>query len=70
MFANMNEATQMNYVRKMMAERDRAGQLGYAHHQGREEEKKAIARAFKAEGVSVDIIAKCTGLTLEQISTL
>ena len=70
MFANMNETTQMNYVRKMMAERDRAGQLGYAHHQGREEEKEAIARALKAEGVSVDTIAKCTGLTSEQIAML
>ncbi|MBR4794134.1 MAG: Rpn family recombination-promoting nuclease/putative transposase [Bacteroidaceae bacterium] len=70
MFANMNETTQMNYVRKMMAERDRAGQLGYAHHQGREEEKEVIARALKAEGVSVDTIAKCTGLTPEQIAML
>ena len=70
MFANMNETTQMNYVRKMMAERDRAGQLGYAHHQGREEEKEAIARALKVEGVSVDTIAKCTGLTPEQIAML
>ena len=70
MFANMNETTQMNYVRKMMAERDRAGQLGYAHHQGREEEKEAIAKALKVEGVSVDTIAKCTGLTPEQIAML
>ena len=32
--------------------------------------KKEIARNFKASGVSLDIIAKNTGLTLEEIAEL
>ena len=66
MFANMNEDLQMKYVRQMMAEMDRAGQLDYAVIAEREKNAKAL----KAEGISVSIISKCTGLTPEQIAML
>ena len=66
MFANMNEDMQMKYVRQMMAEMDRAGQLDYAVIAEREKNAKAL----KAEGISVSIISKCTGLTPEQIAML
>lgn len=74
MFANMNQELQMQYVRRMMAEKDRIGQLATARTQGleegREEERLKNAKAMKAEGISTDIIAKCTGLTAEQIESL
>ena len=78
MFANMNKEIQMQYVRRMMAEKDRIGQLATARTQGlemgreegREEKAFEVARAMKAEGISVNVIAKCTGLTPEQIETL
>lgn len=74
MFANMNQDLQMQYVRRMMAEKDRIGQLATAKMQGfeegREEERLKTAKAMKAEGISTDVIAKCTGLTPEQIESL
>ena len=70
MFANMNEETQMTYVRRMMADWDRKGQLATAKMQGREEERLKTARAMKAEGISTSVISKCTGLTAEQIEAL
>ena len=38
--------------------------------EGREEKAIEMARNLKAEGVSVDVIAKCSGLTEEQIDAL
>ena len=74
MFANMNQDLQMQYVRRMMAEKDRIGQLATAKMQGfeegREEERLKTAKEMKAEGISTDVIAKCTGLTPEQIESL
>ena len=79
MFANMKQEEQMNYVRRLMADMDREGQLGYAHHQGLEEgEAKGraegeaakaleIAAAMKARGYTIQEIAEITGLTPDQI---
>src|SRR5574344_526320 len=38
--------------------------------EGREEGKKSIAKSFKESGVSIDIISKSTGLTIEEINNL
>ena len=38
--------------------------------EGREEEKREIARNLKKNGLSADVIAKCTGLTLEEIAAI
>jgi len=70
MFANMNEDIQMKYVRRMIAEKDRRGQLATARIQGRAEGRAETAKAMKVEGMSVSIISKCTGLTAEQIEAL
>ena len=70
MFANMNEDIQMKYVRRMIAEKDRRGQLATARIQGRAEGRAETANAMKVEGMSVSIISKCTGLTAEQIKAL
>ncbi|MBR1950360.1 MAG: PD-(D/E)XK nuclease family transposase [Bacteroidales bacterium] len=37
---------------------------------GMAEEKMTIAKSMKLEGISVDIICKCTGLSLEEIGNL
>ena len=82
MFANMNESSQMNYVRRMMAERDRLGQMDYAvqtaesrgeargEAKGLAEGKTQIATAMKAKGYPIEEIAEMTGLTQEQIEQL
>jgi len=79
MFANMKEDVQMQYVRRLMAEKDRIGQLATAKMQGREQGRaegraegrelghEDVARTMKAQGISIDLIAKYTGLTPEQI---
>lgn len=73
-FANMTEIEQREYISHMKAEWDREGQLDYAESRG---EARGVAkgieqtaRAMKADGVSVDTIAKYTGLTPEQIESL
>lgn len=78
MFVHMNEDLQMKYVRQMMAEWDRESQLATAimhgeakgREEGREEKRSEIAKAMKAEGLSTDVIAKCTGMTPQQIDML
>ena len=81
-FANMTEEMQMRYVRKVMAEWDREGQLATAimtgeargeargRAEGREEGIAKTAKAMKVEGISTVVISKCTGLTPEQIEAL
>lgn len=66
----------------MTTERDIRNQIAFAHDkgveegleagraEGREEASKAVARKLKAEGVSVDMISRVTGLTEEQILAL
>ena len=73
-FANMTELEQREYISHMKAEWDREGQLDYAESRGeargREEERYKNAKILKAEGVSINIISKSTGLTPEQIEAL
>ena len=69
-FANMTEIEQREYISHMKAEWDREGQLDYAESRGVTKGIEQTARAMKAEGMSATIIAKCTGLTPEQIETL
>ena len=38
--------------------------------EGRKEEKYSIAKSMKANGINIDTISKCTGLTPEQIEAL
>ncbi len=75
-----------SYIAKMTIERDIINQIAYAREKGLEEGKaegiaegeakgdaKArlqMAKDLKANGVSVEIIAKCTGLVVEKIDEL
>ena len=57
----------------LIAERKRKGILigeKRGEQQGRRSEKPQTARNMKANGLSTDMIMKCTGLTVEQIAEL
>ena len=73
-FASMTEEMQMKYVRKVMAQWDRESQLATAIMTGEARgEAKGIyntAKAMKTEGIPIDVISKCTGLSIEEIATL
>ena len=70
----MTEEMQMKYVRKVMAQWDRESQLATAIMTGEARgEAKGIsntAKAMKTEGIPIDVISKCTGLSIEEIATL
>ena len=72
--AKMNRQERQAYIKKMNTERDRINQWEFAMEQaktkGIAEEKMTIAKSMKLEGISVDIICKCTGLSLEEIENL
>ena len=57
-----------------MTERDRINSINYARQEGREEgeckKQREIALAFKAKGVDVEMIAACTGLSLDEVAKL
>ena len=72
--AKMNRQERQAYIKKMNTERDRINQWEFAMEQaktkGMAEEKMTIAKSMKLEGISIDIICKCTGLSLEEIGNL
>ena len=74
MFAHMNEDMQMKYVRQLMARWDRESQIATAvahgKAEGRAEGISDTAKSMKAEGIPVDVISKCTGLSSEEIAAL
>ncbi len=70
-----------SYIAKMTTERDIINQIAYAREKGEEagiargkaegiaEAKLQMAKDFKANGVSVEIIARCTGLSFETVES-
>ena len=74
----MNHKDRQTYIKKMNSERDRINQWEYAMEQakaeglarGKAEEKSLIAKNFKNSGIPYETIAKCTGLTIEEIEQL
>lgn len=69
-FANMTELEQREYISHMKAEWDREGQLNYAETRGETRGIEKTAKAMKAEGLPIEMIVRCTGLTPEQIKRL
>ena len=80
--ATFSPAERIKYTEDMTTERDIRNQLVYAKDKGKEEgialgeakgksEAKAeAARAMLKEGLPMDIIVKCTGLSVEEINKL
>ena len=59
-----------NSAEKKAAEKGRAEGLAEGRAEGRAEEKLEIAKNMKANGQPLDLIAKFTGLTIEEIEKL
>ena len=68
--AAMNHKDRQTYIKKMNSERDRINQWEYAMEQAKTEEKSLIAKNFKNSGIPYETIAKCTGLSIEEIEKL
>ena len=85
-FAKMNSQEKLAYIKEMNTARDIRNQIEYAAEegkaegltqgkaeglaQGKAEEKVAIAKSLKAEGVDISIISRTTGLPIEEINIL
>ena len=85
-FAKMNNQEKLAYIKEMNTVRDLRNQIEYAAEegkaegltqgkaeglaQGKAEEKVAIAKSLKAEGVDISIISRTTGLPIEEINIL
>ena len=80
--AKMNQQDRQAYIKKMNTERDRINQLEFAIEQaknkglaegiaqGIEQEKNAIAKSMKENGVAIATISVYTGLSEEEIAKL
>ena len=73
-YASLDNIDKQNYVKAMTTARDIHNQIEYAretaHEEGREEERKAIAINFLQLGTPCEIVAKATGLSLEEVTKL
>ena len=85
-FAKMDHRQQRQYIAKMTTDRDIKNQIAYARKEGLEQGLKrgldkglaqgkaegavAIARALKAKGIALDVIADCTRLSVSEIADL
>lgn len=81
-FVSMPMEQRKHYIAKMTTERDIRNQIAYAREEGlaegrneglaegQRQAKIQMTKDFKANGVSIEIIARCTGLTPEEIAEL
>ena len=71
---NMDQNTRDKVLDNMTTERDLRNQMIYAREEGREEgqveERAKNAKSLRDLGVDVEIIAKATGLSVEEIQNL
>lgn len=68
--ANFTKDEKMEYDKAMMDELDYQSALYTAKVEGREESSIEIARNLKAKGLDVNMIAECTGLSIQKIEAL
>ena len=69
-YINMPKDQKRKYIAKMTTERDIKNQIAYGREEGRAEGILQTARAMKANGITPDVIAKCTGLSAAEIAGL
>ena len=81
-YASLDNIDKQNYVKAMTTARDTHNQIEYAketgleeglakgREEGREEERKAIAINLIQLGTPCEIVAKATGLSLEDVAKL
>ena len=69
-YASLDNIDKQNYVKAMTTARDTHNQIEYAKEITREEERKAIAINLIQLGTPCEIVAKATGLSLEEVTKL
>ena len=73
-FAAMGAVEQYKYIRNMTTKADSKAQMDYKYEQGLEkgkmDEKNGIAKNLISLGIADEVIAKSTGLTVEQIEEM
>ena len=69
-YASLDNIDKQNYVKAMTTARDTHNQIEYAKEITREEERKAIAINFLQLGTPCEIVAKATGLSVEEVAKL
>ena len=67
---NMDQDTRDKVLENMTTERDLRNQMTYAREEGHVEERAKNAKNLRDLGVDPEIIAKATGLTVEEIHNL
>ncbi len=72
--ASLPEVEKLNYYARLKIARDNAGCLevarSYGFEEGRDERKISMVKAMKANGIPSEMIAKCSGLSIEELSKL
>ena len=68
--ATFTPEERIKYENDMTTERDIQNYISYAREKGIEEGLAEAARKMLAEGLSVDVVERCTGLAKEQIEAL
>ena len=67
---NFDEQKRNQYNNDMYDEMKRQGQLKAAREEGREEHAIETAQTMLTKGLDVELVAECTGLTLDEVQAL
>lgn len=68
--ANFTQTELLKYEESLKAYRDLNAVVDTSYEKGKEEEKLNVAKNALAEGLSIELIAKLTGLTDQEIEAL
>ena len=68
--AGFSEVKKQIYVSDMMSERDIEAKCKYAFEDGEANKARSVAANMLAEGLPANQIARCTGLTEEEVKAL
>ena len=68
--ASLSKEDRIKYDESIKVYRDNLVTEAYAREQGREQERLKNARGMKAEGIDAAVIAKITGLTINEINEI
>ena len=69
-FASLSESDRIQYESDLKNYRDTMSCIEFAEYKGKKEGKIETAAKMKANGISLDVIAECTGLSEEEIQQL
>jgi predicted transposase/invertase (TIGR01784 family) len=67
---NWDQETLDLYTRRTMQVQIESNRVRYGYKKGKAESQHDIARAMLAEGMALEVVSKCTGLSLDEVKTL